>query len=94
MGKDDRLASLSDKSLLLRGEEAGLLAPWPVPEPADWLALVNRPQTLEEEEAMQLSIAKGRPYGSEHFVHWTTEALGLQQTFRERGRPRKSQEAK
>jgi hypothetical protein len=39
------------------------LSPWPVEEPADWLALVNRPQSRAEKGALRRSVAKGRPFG-------------------------------
>jgi putative transposase len=64
------------------------LTAWPVEEPMDWLALVNRPQSREEEEALRLSIVKGRPFGSEEYQAWTSEILGLSGTFREPGRPK------
>jgi len=48
---------------------------------------VNRPQSALEEEALQRSIRKGRPLGSQEYQAWTAEALGLQPTFRNRGRP-------
>ena len=71
------------------GEAVPALAAWPVEEPVDWAALVNRPQSVKEEQALRTSIAKGRPFGSEHYQTWTAEALGLGSAFRDRGRPRK-----
>jgi putative transposase len=67
-----------------------LLTAWPVPEPPDWLSLVNAPQTIAEEQALRCSVVRGRPYGSEQFQHWTADVLGLGQTLRAPGRPSKT----
>jgi putative transposase len=64
------------------------LAQWPVQRPVDWLALANRPQSAAEEERLRIAIKRGRPLGSEAYVAWTTQALGLASTHRPRGRPR------
>jgi putative transposase len=65
------------------------LSPWPVEPPVDWLARVNRPQPKEQEDALRQAVRRGRPFGGQHFVTWTTAELGLQTTFRKRGRPPK-----
>ena len=64
-----------------------LLAPWPVPRPSDWCAWVNRPQTAAELDAIRTSLVRGRPFGD---IPWGTRiatALGLESTYRARGRP-------
>jgi putative transposase len=66
-----------------------LLAPWPVPMPADWETWVDEPQTEAELAAIRRSVNRGRPYGSEPWVRQTAARLGLQPTLRPRGRPRK-----
>ena len=68
-----------------------LLSPWPVDRPCDWTALVNRPQSAEEEQALEKCIAKGRPFGSEQFIEWTTELLNLKSSLREPGHPTREQ---
>ncbi len=50
---------------------------------------VNAPATVVEEEAMRLSIVKGRPFGDEAWQMLTAQRLGLQSAYRETGRPRK-----
>jgi putative transposase len=70
-------------------EEQELLAEWPVPRPTDWLALVNRPPTAAEEQALHVSLNRGRPFGGPIWQARITARLGLEQTFRPRGRPRK-----
>jgi putative transposase len=70
-------------------EEQKLLAEWPVQRPADWLARVNRAPTAAEEQALQVSLTRGRPFGGPVWQARITARLGLEQTFRPRGRPRK-----
>jgi putative transposase len=44
--------------------ETSWLRPWPVPRPADWLELVNRPQTASDLEAIRTAIRRGTPFGT------------------------------
>jgi putative transposase len=74
---------------LAKGRLHSLLSPWPVPMPRDWLERVRRPQTEAELKALRRAIQKGQPFGSEMWQRRTAKALGLEFTFRERGRPRK-----
>jgi putative transposase len=67
----------------------GLLAPWPIPRPTDWLRRVNRAEGREVLEALRLCVRRGRPYGSEPWRLRVTAQLGLGSTFRPHGRPRK-----
>ncbi|HLN32929.1 MAG TPA: hypothetical protein VK395_34680 [Gemmataceae bacterium] len=89
----DAFLGLLDEALASRlaGGEIALrrLHPGPVVLPANWLQLVNKPQTEAEVEAMRLSVARGRPYGSDGSVQTVVKRLGLQSTIRSRGRPRK-----
>ncbi|QOV91915.1 transposase [Humisphaera borealis] len=68
------------------------LTRWPGGKPADWAAWVNKPIEVAEAEAMKLSIARGRPYGSAKWIAATAKKLGLEYTLRDRGRPRKARE--
>jgi putative transposase len=69
-----------------------LLSPWPVSRPRDWTERVNRPHTEKELEALRLSVARGQPFGAESWQLRTAKTLGLESTFRQRGRPRKQPE--
>ena len=69
--------------------EAPDLAAWPVPRPRAWASLVNAPQTEAELDAIRTSIQRGRPFGSATWQKRTAKRLGLESTFRPRGRPRK-----
>ena len=67
-----------------------ILCPWPIPRPNDWVKRVNRVLTKKELEAVRTSVTRGRPFGAEAWQEATVAQLGLQSTFRARGRPRKS----
>ena len=70
-------------------QERDLLSEWPVERPPDWLQRVNRPQSQKDLAAVRESLTRGRPFGQPLWQHATAAALGLQATFRPRGRPRK-----
>src|SRR5262249_10883266 len=72
-----------------RGPLASLLASWPVPMPRDWPARVERAETQAELEAIRVAIEKSQPFGSQTWRQRTAKKLGLEYTFRRRGRPRK-----
>jgi putative transposase len=68
---------------------AWLLHPWPVPRPRDWVAHVNRPETAAELEAVRRSVLRGQPFGGDQWQQETAQRLGLEYTFRRRGRPKR-----
>ena len=70
-------------------EERSLLAESPVPLGRPWLAHVNKPQTMAELLAIRQSVLRGQPYGGETWQQKTASKLGLESTFRPKGRPRK-----
>jgi putative transposase len=65
------------------------LSPWPIARPADWLARVNRTLSKKEMDAIQVCVLRGRPLGGDDWQKETAKRLGLESTFRPRGRPRK-----
>ena len=67
-----------------------ILCPWPIPRPTDWVTRVNRALTKKEIETVRASAVRGRPFGSETWQESTAKQLGLESTFRPRGRPRKA----
>jgi putative transposase len=71
-------------------EQQQLLSRWPMACPRDWRALVNRPQTQAEVDAIRRSIARGQPFGSQDWARGTAKQLGLESTLRAPHRPRKS----
>ena len=70
-----------------QGMADGLLAPWPVDRPRDWLNLVNEAESQAELVALRHAVARGRPYGEETWVSQVAERLGLASALRPRGRP-------
>ena len=40
-----------------------ILSSWPLARPADWLRIVNQPQTEAELEALRRSVKRGCPFG-------------------------------
>jgi putative transposase len=67
------------------------LCAWPIARPADWVARVNRAISKKELEAIRHSVVRGRPFGDEQWQNQTAKSLGLESTFRSRGRPKKTQ---
>ncbi len=72
--------------------ERPALTEWPIERPRDWTARVNRPLSPKEDEAVQRSIKRGQPFGSEAWQSDVAARLGLESLFRSRGRPRKHPE--
>ena len=66
------------------------LAPPPLDLPADWVSLVDQPETDSELEALRVSVNRGRPYGSSVWQNRIAPWLGLESTFRKPGRPPKT----
>jgi putative transposase len=71
------------------GSERPQLSAWPVPAPANWLRLVTEPQTEAEEEVLRRCVRRGQPFGSPLWQEQIAARLGLETTFRPRGRPSK-----
>jgi putative transposase len=67
-----------------------LLAPGPLPLPADWVQYVNAPRTEPELQALQRSVQRGCPFGSPLWQKALAARLGLAHTLRPRGRPKKT----
>jgi putative transposase len=65
------------------------LSDWPIPHPGDWIARVNAPMGPAEEEALIRCIRRGQPFGGLAWQAETSRRLGLESSFRPRGRPRK-----
>lgn len=71
--------------------EKPTLCAWPIDRPADWLTRVNRALSNKDQDAVRLSVARGRPFGSATWQRRTAKRLGLESTFRSRGRPKKAE---
>ncbi len=54
---------------------------------------MNARLTAKELDRLRVSIDRGRPYGGDDWVRQTVKNLGLEQTIRPEGRPRKAGQA-
>ena len=70
--------------------ESPTVAAWPLSRPRAWIEYVNQPQTEAELDSIRVSIQRGRPFGSPAWQKRIAKRLGLESTFRPRGRPRKT----
>lgn len=71
------------------GRVCACLSEWPVERPRNWRWVVNQPEGEAELQALHRSIAKGQPFGNKDWISKTARRLGLENTLRTRGRPRK-----
>ncbi len=55
----------------------------------DWTEFVNAPMTEAEATAVEQSIRRDRPFGSESWTRATAERLGLESSLRSRGGQRR-----
>lgn len=62
---------------------------WPILRSEDWVSIVNQPQTSGEIETVRKAVQRGQPLGSSDWQRQTARLLGIEQTLKERGRPRK-----
>ncbi|HEV3138238.1 MAG TPA: transposase, partial [Pirellulales bacterium] len=58
--------------------------------PRHWLAIVNRAETEAQLAALRDAVRRGQPYGEAAWQAKIARQLGLQHTFRPRGRPFKN----
>ena len=65
------------------------LGAWPLEQPRNWVAWVNRELNQEQMQGMRDCVQRGRPLGPESWVRQTAARLGLDFTLRGPGRPRK-----
>jgi putative transposase len=71
--------------------QRALLSDWPIERPRDWTKHVNAPLTRKELAAIELSLKRGRPLGTDKWVQQSVRRLKLEHTIRDEGRPRKRQ---
>ncbi len=70
-------------------DQQALLTESPVPRGRLWLKHVNQAQTDAELADIRRSVNRGQPFGTEAWRTKIARKLGLEHTFRPRGRPRK-----
>jgi putative transposase len=64
------------------------LADWPVPRPANWIDIVNQPQTVGELEDVRTAIERGWPVGDSAWRERTAHRLAI--SLQLRGRPKRN----
>lgn len=69
-------------------EQKVFLSPWPVPAGHNYTQWINEPQPKEEVEVIRYAIKRGRPYGTDEWIHTTAKELNLEPTLNPRGRPK------
>jgi putative transposase len=87
--EDWRSGSLRRDTAVTADTPFPVLSPWPVPRPADWVERVNAALGPAEDEAMARCLRRCQPFGAPDWGEQTARRLGLESTFRPRGRPRK-----
>jgi len=65
------------------------LSAWPVDLPRNWSTLVNGELDESLLTSLRKSVNRGRPFGTEDWIHRTARRLGLEFTLRDPGRPAK-----
>ena len=66
----------------------------PVPLPSYWRHLVNEPQSTAELEAIRTCVNRQRPFGEPEWVERRSSELGIEQTLKDFGRPRRDRAAR
>jgi putative transposase len=64
--------------------------PGPVPRPETWITQVNTPLHAKDLKYLRRSVRRGTPYGEPAWMEATARHLGLEDTLRSPGRPRKA----
>ena len=70
-------------------QEKALLAAWPSRRLANWVQVVNTPQTEAELTALRRAVNRGRPFGEAVWSDQIARRLGLESTLRPQGRPKR-----
>lgn len=65
-----------------------ILSTWPIYTPEDYLNWLNQTQTESEEKAIEISVVKSSPYGSDDWTDDMVKRFNLEQTLRKVGRPK------
>ena len=63
---------------------------WPVRPPRNWRAVVNRPESEAELEAVRRSVNRGAPYGESSWQNRTARRLQLESSLRPPWRPKRT----
>lgn len=64
-------------------------AKWPVDRPSGWVRIVNEQMPDAQQKAIETSISRGTPFGSDRWARRIASRHDLETTLRPRGRPKK-----
>lgn len=68
-------------------KQQSILAPWVVDMPDRYLVWLNKPQSEEEEQTIELATQKGSPFGNPNWINKMVKRYHLESTLRFPGRP-------
>lgn len=74
----------------LHPKSEGLLEPWPIARPTDWLRLLNADEPAKDLEEIRTAVCRGIPLGDRNWVAQTAITLGVESRLRRPGRPKKN----
>ena len=67
-----------------------MVDPWPVAAPSDWTRWLEESRAEPDLARIRTCVNRQAPFGSSDWQVMIAKALGLESTFRNRGRPRKA----
>jgi putative transposase len=70
-------------------QQKKLLSEWPVPEPSNYVDILNEPESEEVLVAIRTALRRGSPLGSNEWTSAMIDTHHLESTIRPRGRPTK-----
>jgi len=70
------------------------IAVWPMDKPRNWTKIVNEVLPKPKLEEIRQSVNRGKPFGDDEWVRSTARKLGLTNTIRKVGRPKKGTDEK
>jgi hypothetical protein len=68
-------------------EAEGVLEPWPVARPDNWLDILNAVEDPADLESIRTAVIRGRPLGEPTWVATTAKIIGIDSHLRRPGRP-------
>jgi putative transposase len=74
----------------IHGNKPFAMEIWPLPQPRNWIQLVNQDLGAPILQQVRTSVIRGRPLGDTPWTQRMAKRLGLNFTLRDRGRPRKN----
>jgi REP-associated tyrosine transposase len=67
----------------------GVIEPWPVARPDDWLNILNAAESPEQLEEVRTAVNRGIPFGEPIWVEEAAKIIGVEPHRKRAGRPRR-----